>query len=199
MSALRYLAMAVGVIALIGAGAYVTTLSGGTAPSTGTTTTSCTTSDSSATVRTSTTTTTAALGSFSYHPASPVKVDSVTASTYQGGNGTMVTFAVAYENVGTSDIYTLAGCGSSLVATLAPGSDAVERVKGGPVCLCSEAIMPLPPGGNRTAVTPGCWTVDKFLLVHPGTVQVDLALYWGPTQTYQQQDVTNITATFSFA
>lgn len=58
--------------------------------------------------------------------------------------------------------------------------------------------MPLAPGGNRTSVTPGCWTVYKSLLVHLGTVQVDLTLYRGPTQTSQQRDTTNITASFTF-
>ena len=203
MLALRYLAVTVGVIALLGVGAYVTILSGSPASVSGTTTTTCITSNPSTTTTQSSTTSsvtaTTPQGSFSYSPSSPVKVDSVTASTYQGSNGTMVTFAVAYENVGNSDIYYLAGCGSSLVATLAPGSDAIKQVRGGPVCLCAEAIMRLPPGGNRTAVTPGCWTVDKFLLVHPGTVQVDFALYWGSTQSNQQQDVTNITATLVFS
>jgi hypothetical protein len=123
----------------------------------------------------------------------------VSTSTYQAGNETMVTFEVNYQNIGSSDIYTITGCGSSLVATLPPGTTVLKRITGGPVCLCAEAPMAVPPGANRTSTTPGCWTVYKFLLVQPGTAQVDFALYWGPTQGSSQQDMTNITATFTFA
>jgi hypothetical protein len=111
----------------------------------------------------------------------------------------MVTFAVTYENIGSADIYTIAGCGSSLVATLPAGTDVLKRVTGGPLCLCAEAMTPVPPGGNRTSVTPGCWTAYKFLLVHPGTMEVYLTLYWGLSQTFQHEDMTNITASFTFS
>ncbi len=192
--ALRYLALTVGVILLIGVGAYAPMILGNTTPGSGTTSSTCTTTGGS-----TTTTTASTQGAFSYSPASPVKVDSVTASTYQGSNGTMVTFAVTFEDVGSFDIYTVTGCGSSLVATLQPGSDVLKQVTGGPVCLCAEAPTAVPPGGTRTAVTPGCWSVDKILLAHPGTAQVDFTLYWGSAQATSRQDMTNITATFTFA
>ena len=197
MMAFRYLALTLGVVALIGVGAYAPMIFGSAPSGSGTTSSICTTTGTATTTQTSTASST--LGSFSYSPAAPVKVLSVAASTYQGGNGTMVTFSVTYENVGSSSIYTLSGCGSSLVATLPTDTSIIKRVTGGPVCLCAEAIMPLIPGANRTSTTPGCWTVYKVLLVHPGTVQVALTLYWGPDQTGQQQDATNITATFSFS
>ena len=191
--ALRYLAVTVAVVALIAAGAYAPAMLGAGTAGSGTSTT-CTTAGSS----TSSAPPASVEGSFTYSPAGPVKVESVSASTYPGGNGTTVTFAVAFENVGTSDIYTVAGCGSSLAASLPQGDGALKRVTGGPVCLCAEAPTAVPPGEIATSVTPGCWTVYKFLLVGPGTVQVDLALYWGPSQSYQRQDSTNITATFTF-
>ena len=197
MIAARYLALTVGVKLVSGVGAYVPMILGGGTPGQGTTSSTCTTGGSTTDSTTSGATSTT--GSFSYTPTYPVRVESVTASTYQGGNGTMVTFAVSFENVGSTDIYTVTGCGSSLTATLPQGTGVLKRVTGGPVCLCAEAPTAVPPGANRTAITPGCWTVYKFLLVHPGTVQVGLTLTWGTSQAGPQQDMTNITATFSFA
>ena len=193
MTASRYLALTVGVIVLIGVGAYVPMILGGSSPGPGTTSSTCTTTGSSTTPTTATST----QGAFSYSPSYPVKIDSVEASTYQGANGTMVTFMVSFTNVGSSDVYTVVGCGSSLSVTLTPGSTVLKQVSGGPVCLCAELPSAVPPGGNRTATTPGCWTSVKYLLVHPGTVQVDLTLSWGETQS-SLQEATSITATFTF-
>ena len=198
MMPLKYLAVTIVVVAVIGVGAYAPMILGPSSSNPGTTTATCTTTGSStAQGSTATQTSNSIPGSFTYSPAYPVKVESVGASTYQGSNGTMVTFEVTYENVGSYDVYTAAGCGSSLVATLPPGNGVLKQVYGGPVCLCAEAITPILPGGNRTSVTPGCWTVDKIMVAHPGTVQVELTLSWSTMQDSPRQDITNITATFA--
>ena len=193
---------AVLIVAIVGAGAYVSvTVTPGPSSSSTTVSSTCTTSgstSSASTTTTSTQTSTSETGTFTYSPSAPLRIDSVNASTYPGSGGDYVTFAVAYTNVGSSDVYTISGCGSSLVATVPPGSTGLKQVSGGPVCLCAEAPMALPPGANRTSVTPGCWSSIKYVVAHPGTVQVDLTLYWGPTQS-GQQDSTTITAYFTFA
>lgn len=194
---IKYLALTVAVVALIGAGAFLPMILG-TSPSGGSTTsTTCTTSSATNTTQSSTTAiqTSAVQGSFTYTPSAPVRIDSVAATVY--GQGSDVAFSVTYENVGSSSVYYVAGCGSSLVATVPPGSGVLQKVSSGPVCLCAEAIMPLAPGDNRTATTPGCWSGYHFELLGPGTVQVELTLYWGQSQG-SQQDTTNATATFTF-
>ena len=201
---LKYVALAVGVVALIGLGAYAPTMLGPATTGTGTSSTACTSTTAESTASTSSqsssTTTPASTteGSFSSTPSSPVKVLSVAASTSQGAGQTAVSFAVTYENVGQSDVYTVVGCGSGLVASLPPGTTVLQKVTQGPVCLCDEAMTPVSPGQNRTSYTPGCWSGYQFLLVHPGTAQVDFTLSWGSNSTFQQGGQTNITAYFAF-
>ncbi len=217
--ALKLTALLIGVVAVIGVGAFAPAmLQGptvhGAASSTFTTATHCTTgaqSTSSATVATttlplkSTTTSTSTSGttiggSFTYSPSSPVKVTSVQASIFQdGGGGTTVSFAVSFQNGGTYTIYTAAGCGSGLTAEVPPGSPVLQKVNGGPVCLCAEMMAPVDPGQNHTSYTPGCWSGYHFALLQPGTVQVDFTLYWGSMMASPQATYTNVTAWFTFS
>jgi hypothetical protein len=194
----KWLAVAVGLIVVVGAGIYVPLL---LQPSTSNgTTTSCsttwTTSMSTTTVTQSTT-----LGSFSYSPAKPVKIDDVRATVTQGSGGDrLVTFSVLFENVGTSPVYVAGGCGSGLTASVPASSSVLQRFSSGPVCACAEFIGPVNPGQNHTSVTPGCWTVYHYRLTQPGTVTVDFTLsWWADGQNLQQANSTNISATFTFA
>ena len=197
---MKYLPVAVAVDALIGIGAYAPMMlspgpSGGSATSN-----SCTTQSSSTqTLTTGTSPASTVQGSFTYSPSSPIRVQSVEAEVYdQGAQGQLVTFAVTYENTGSSDVYYVAGCGSSLVASVSAGSGVIQKSSTGPVCLCAEATMALPSGGNRTATTPGCWSGYHFVLLGPGTVQVQLTLSWGPTQASPGNDTTTVNAQFTF-
>ena len=182
MTPVRYVVLAAAVVALVGAGAFFPGLFGPASPAgSGSSTTTGTVS-----------------GSFYYSPASPVQIVSVTASKSLGADGTLVSFDVAFKNVGSSDVYAVRGCGSSLTASVGSSSGVLRTTTGGPICLCAEAPVTVPPGGNSSATTPGCWSAYKFLLVGGGSVQVDLSLHWGPAQS-TLQDVTNVTATFVFA
>ena len=209
MLAFKWLALALGVLVAIGIGAFAPmilqtpTTTGTTSSSYTTTSTHCTTSQSTSSTTTTVTATstsaTSTVGSYTYSPSSPVKVTFVQATTYQDGNRSTVSFAVSFENVGSYTVYTAAGCGSGLTASLAPGSQVLEKVASGPVCLCAEIMAPVDPGQNRTATTPGCWSGYQFLLVHPGTVQVDFVLSWSSRQANPVATSTNVTAWFTFA
>ena len=201
MAAVRYVALTVGVVVLIGLGAYAPMILGGTSVSPGsTTTTTCTTRTGTSTQSSTTGVppSYSSMGTFSYAPPGPVKVDSVIAVVTQGSHA-QVGFEVAYENVGPSDIYYVAGCDSSLAVTIPAGNGVLQETYSGPRCLCAEAIVAMPPGANRTASAPGCWSGYGVVLAHSGTVTVGFTLYWGATQGNQPQDATNITATFTFA
>jgi hypothetical protein len=139
-------------------------------------------------------------GSFSFSPDKPVKIVSVKATTSQGSGGVkLVTFSVMFQNVGSSPVYVIGGCGSGLYATLPANSPVIQKVSGGPVCMCAEYIAPINPGQNHTSVTTGCWSGYYYKLVQPGTVAVNFTLNWGMDgQNYQQSNSTSISATFTF-
>ena len=201
---LKGLVFTVVVVAVIGAGALFSMDQGPPALPSGTTTSTCTTGPSGSTsstsvISTSTESTSSTAGTFTSTSAGPVKVLTVNAYTSSGTGGeTFVTFIVSYQNAGTSDVYTIQGCGSSLTASVPQGSGVIQETPSGPRCLCAEAPSPVAPGDYRTATTPGCWSGYQFVLVHPGTAQVDFTLSWGYDQGFQRQGTTNMTATFSF-
>jgi len=116
--------------------------------------------------------------SYSYAPSSQVKVLSVEATVIGGQPGDrLVTFIVNYENIGSSDIYVLEGAGSDLSATIISGPSLVSQVKT-PMCEIAMEAVALPPGGNATAITPGCWSGFQYGLLQSGDVQVQLTFGW---------------------
>ena len=161
------------------------------APSTSSTTTSSSISASATTSTTSTASTTVSSAtsssstgsqstgdSYSYTASSQVKVLSVEAlvSGSQPGD-TPVTFRVTYENIGSGDIYVLEGGGSDLNVTIVSGGSILQQVDG-PRCEIAVAMVPLAPGAQATAVTPGCWSGFQYQLLQPGTVEVVMTLGW---------------------
>lgn len=188
---MRWLAVAaVGLIVVAGAAIYLPSV---LQPST--------TNGSSTTITSTTFTTCTTTGSYSYSPNNPVKIDDVRATVYQGtGSERIVTFTVLFENVGTSPVYVIGGCGSGLTATLPANSPVLQKVSSGPVCACAEFIAPVNTGQNHTAVTPGCWSGYHFKLAQPGTVTVNFTLNWGMDgRNFQQSNSTTISATFTFS
>ncbi len=191
--------MVVGILALVGAGLYVPLIL--LQPSTTNGSTTCTTRNATTSVSTTTFWQSTTLGSFSYSPDKPIKIDAVQAMIYQGTSGDkFVTFSVLFENVGNSPVYIISGCGSGLTATLPANSVIVQKVSGGPVCACAEFIAPVNPGQNHTSITPGCWSGYYYKLAKPGTVGVNFTLNWGSNgQDFQQSNSTTISATFTFS
>jgi hypothetical protein len=137
--------------------------------------------------------------SFTYSPHTPVKVTSVQAmvSQLQGGDR-KVTFSVGFVNIGNFQIYIIGGCGSSLNSTIAANPSVIQRVSGGPVCLCAEFVMPLNQGANDTLTNPGCWSGYSYTLIGSGTVNVNFTLQWGTSSGQYFQNSTSIEATFTF-
>jgi hypothetical protein len=199
MIAMKSILIVVGILALVGAGLYVPLVL--LQPSTTNGSTTCTTRNVTTSMSTTTFYQSTTLGSFSYSPDKPVKIDAVQAMVYQGTSGDkLVTFSVLFENVGTSPVYVVGGCGSGLTATLPTNSVVVQKVSGGPLCACAEFIAPLNPGQNHTSITPGCWSGYYYKLVHSGTVNVNFTLNWGTDgQNFQQSNSTTISATFTFS
>ncbi len=201
----RVATLAIVLVAVLAAAIYVPTLSAPTTTSstTNTTSTSCTTSTSTSTTTSTSTSTSASVtsenGTFTYSPSSPVKVDSVQATkTFAQDGRTLVTFEVAFENIGDSNIYVLGGCGGGLSASVV-GNSTLQKVNGGPLCDCAEFILTLSQGQNHTSVTPGCWSGYDFQLVSPGTVQVNLTLQWSSdSNDFSMPNSTSISAQFTF-
>ncbi len=123
---------------------------------------------------------TASATSFSYSPHDPIQVLSVAAQTARENTTGKVhlTLQVLFKNAGGAQFYVIKGCGSSLSATIESTSVITENT--GPRCLCAEFIVPLSPADSTSASTPGCWSGVSYLVVHPGTISVNLTLsYWG--------------------
>jgi len=155
-------------------------------------------SATSSTTYTSTSQSQATGNSYFYTASSQVKVLSVQALTSgsQTGDGT-VTFEVTYENIGSSAIYVLEGGGSNLNATVLSGSSLIQQVKS-PQCEIAVALVPLSPGAEATALTPGCWSGFHFQLLQPGTIQVLMTLGWS-NGTGKGSGSVKITAEFSLS
>jgi hypothetical protein len=158
-----------------------------------------------ATSTTSITCTTTSLGSSTTLPGtynassqSPVRVDQVSAVVYTESNGTRtVQFEVGITNVGSSPVYIVRGCGSSLGSTIVQGAGVVKTVNV-VRCLCAEGPTALAPGQSATLVSPGCWSGYSYKIVSAGTFVAELTLSWsGSTSTWPQGYNTTMTATFT--
>jgi hypothetical protein len=197
---LTVLALAV-VVAALGAAAYVPGLvgfpNGGVGVTTSTTSTSCT----SGTWTQGATTTVS--GSFNSTQESQVRVDYVKAYVYPGQtqtNGSIgpraIQFEVGYTNVGSSDIYVVRGCGSSLNSTIVAGNDVIRRttvIR----CLCAEGPSPVSPGQSSSQADPGCWSGFSYDLVSPGTFTAKLVLSWSDSQMGPMNSDVVVLATFT--
>ena len=180
---------------------YVSTME--SAPSTSSSTASSSSSSTAVTSTLSTTASSATSGSqttgnsFSYAASSQVKVLSVQAlvSGSQPGDAT-VTFRVTYENIGSGDIYVLEGGGSDLNVTIVSGGSILQKVTG-PRCEIAVAMVPLAPGAQATAITPGCWSGFHYQLMQTGNIQVLMTLGW--TSESGQGGSVEITAHFALS
>lgn len=117
-------------------------------------------------------------GSWHYYTASSeVQVLSVSASVSTGG---VLVFRVTYQNVGAGPIQVLAGGGSPLNVTVVSGSEYLKAVPS-PRCYLAEVLVPVAPGANATAATPGCWSGYYYNVAGSGTIEVHLKLSWSTT------------------
>jgi hypothetical protein len=149
---------------------YVNSLNPPTALTTSLTTTTSTSSTSSSTSTQSLSTGAA----FTYTPSSQVKVLSVSAMV---SGSSIIGFSAQFQNIGTDSINVLTGGGSSLDSSITTGAANVMVVTG-PRCEIAEALSPVSPGGEWTAITPGCWSGYHYELLTPGTIGVQLTLTW---------------------
>jgi len=165
-----------------------------------TTTTVFTQTSTTTGVSTSTSSSSATASSFTYSPHSPVEVDSVTAVTSSGQNGTIdVVFQVLFKNNGPSSIYHIGGCGSDLSTSIPAGSTVLKQGSNRIRCLCAEALMPLKSGQNNTSVDPGCWSQYYYQLVGHGTIEMNMTLAWSTnSQNFAGTNSTSIQAQFTF-
>jgi hypothetical protein len=192
--------LAVVVIAVLAGAAYYSTSSPGTvtSSSTVTTSTSCATVTSSSSVSSnsssyatsstgssSTTTiassssTNATNGSFTFSPGSPVRIDSVTATTTTQSDGSVfVTFQVLLENDGATPVFVLGGCGSGLSSSISGNSSVLSWVLGGPLCDCAAIVVTLDQGQNHTSTNPGCWSGYNYELMGHGPVTMNMTVQW---------------------
>jgi hypothetical protein len=109
-----------------------------------------------------------------YTSSSQVKVLSVSATV--AGDST-IRFSAQFQNIGSAIINVVTGGESSLNSTITAGAANVKVVNG-PRCEIAEAMSPVSPGGEWTAVTPGCWSGYRYELLSPGTIGVQLTLTW---------------------
>jgi hypothetical protein len=182
------------VIAAAGVSAYTLGLGssypGVSSTSTSTTASTCTT--------TSLVGSTADADAYNVSSSSPVRVDYVHANFYTSSNGSRsVQFEVGITNVGSSPVYVIRGCGSSLSSTLVQGEGVVKTVN---VirCLCAEAPSGVAPGQSSTLVGPGCWSGYIYSVVSPGTFTVKLTVSWSPTgNPWTPTGNTTVFATFT--
>jgi hypothetical protein len=163
---------------------YVTSIATPTALTTFTTATSSSTYTSTPVASSSTqATSTQSLGSgneFSYTPSSQVKVVSIDASVFSSQGSQLVVFSGEFENTGSGTIQVIGGGGSSLNVTTLGGSSILSQVSS-PKCDIAAAMGSISPGQEWTATTPGCWSGFHYLLLGPGTIEVQLSLSWGGT------------------
>jgi hypothetical protein len=139
-------------------------------------------------------------GSFTYTANSQVKVISVSALVSQGQSGSQtVSFSVEFENIGGSTIYVLEGGGSSMSASLTPGTAEVSKASS-VACEMMVAEVSVAPMQDHTSVTPGCWSGYVWQLVSPGTVQVQITLGWsGSASAGSNSGSVDITAQFTLS
>jgi hypothetical protein len=157
---------------------------------------------STSTVKTSTSTVTSNITSDSYtfSPSTPLKILSVWAVVAATQNGERyITFYMEFENVVTSAVYIVGGCGSGVDLYAFTNSSVLQKIPGGPLCLCPEFIMPLSYGQKHTSITPGCWSGYAIKLLGSGKATVNFVQYWSNGSSgAQNKDSTIITASFTF-
>ena len=140
-------------------------------------------------------------GSFTYSPTGQVQVDSVRATQQacqdcQLVNGELVlSFAVTFENTGSSPIYFLAG--PTVLSTNVPGNATVFREVNTYVCAATVTLINLEPGQNYTLYGPSCGTGIIYQLDRAGSVNVGFSFNWGTTQG-DYTNSTSATAEFIF-
>ena len=135
-------------------------------------------------------------GTYTVSPSALVRVDYVRAVIYtdQTGQRTL-RFQVGFTNVGTSDIFVAAGCGSSLNSTITSGGGVVRTVGGLARCLCAENLSPVSAGQSQLAVDPGCWSGYSYHVTQGGFITTKLTLAWYGSPSNSQGHVT-ITGNF---
>jgi hypothetical protein len=200
-------ALVVTIIVLIGTVGFLygknTNLATETVTQTTTTTltvTSTITSTSTVTTSTSTVTSNITSDSYTFSPSTPLKILSVWTVVAATQNGERyVTFYVEFENIVSSTVYIVGGCGSGLDLYAFTNSSVLQKIPSGPLCLCPEFIMPLSYGQMHTSITPGCWSGYSIKLLGSGKTTLNFVQYWTNSSSgAQNQDNTMITASFTF-
>jgi hypothetical protein len=148
---------------------------------------------------TTTTSTGVTDGSFSFSPASPVRIDSVQALVQQNQGGPdSLTFTVGFTNIGTSPITVVGACFTPLGVS-PPADSAVVQTATGTFVQC-EAITCNTVNATQSSEAS---TDAHLVLAGPGTVTMMLTLYWGTGDNdcigpNGGPNSTSISATFSF-
>jgi hypothetical protein len=170
--------------------------------------TTTTTSTVTITPTTSTTSTGVTNGSFSFSPASPVRIDSVQALVQQnqGGPDSLI-FMVGFTNIGASPITVVGACFSPLEVSPPANSTVVQTATGTFVQCEAISCNSINPAQSSEASTEPAWQgpgpAPHLILVKPGTVTIMFVLHWGTgdnscTGPNGGPDSTSISATFSF-
>jgi hypothetical protein len=146
-------------------------------------------------------TTTTALGSFTFAPNGPVKIDSVWATAATQPNGTQdVTFYVTFENDGSTPVYAIGGWVGTMSSTIIGNSDVLRE---SPAVICPGAIyiVTLNWGQNATVYAPDCSSGFNYHLVHSGSIAVQLSFGWTTDENESMpfSNSTTIVADFNFA
>jgi len=140
-------------------------------------------------------------GSFTYGPIGQVQIDSVRATQYacqdcQLVNGELVlSFAVTFENTGSSPIHFLAG--PTVLSTNVPGNATVFREVNTYVCPTTVTLVNLDPGQNYTLYGPSCDTGIIYQLDRAGSVNISFSFNWGTAQN-DFSNSTMVSAEFVF-
>jgi hypothetical protein len=117
-------------------------------------------------------------GQYTYSPSSEVKILSVQAFVSQAGSGEQtLTFSVEFQNIGNSTIYVVTGGRTSLNATILSGPVRTQYAQTAKCQIVSPEI-PIGRGGNFTSSTPSCSSGFIYVLLQPGTIEVELTLSW---------------------
>jgi hypothetical protein len=106
---------------------------------------------------------------------------------YEVGGQKMITamrMEVGFTNNGTSDIYVITGCGSTLNSTITSGEAVISTIVGGARCLCAEALSPVHSGQMASEWDPGCWSGYYYQVLGSGTFSARLVLEWYPSPSF---------------
>ncbi len=137
-------------------------------------------------------------GAFTYSPIGQVKIDYVHAILTPSAYGwKRVSFVVNFTNTGLSPIYVVAGCGSPLTSYATSGGAIVQRVQGGPRCLCAEGLTSMQQDTSSTAIDPGCWSGYSYMLMGSGTFYARINLFWSSSNQFGQGSNVTIDASFT--